>query len=70
MKNKETKSKKVEELKVDDILGDETSLEPLDGSEEPIADDEETIDPAKELEEIKKIFLENHGRHRAPRLKR
>ncbi len=58
MKNKETKSKKVEELKVDDILGDETSLEPLDGSEEPIADDEETIDPAKELEEIKKIFLE------------
>ena len=58
MKNKETKSKKVEDLKVDDIFGEETSLEPLEGSEEPIADDEETIDPAKELEEIKKIFLE------------
>ena len=58
MKNKETKSKKVEDLKVDDIFGEDTSLEPLEGSEEPIADDEETIDPAKELEEIKKIFLE------------
>ncbi len=59
MKNKETKSKNVEDLKVDDILGEDTSLEePLEGSEEPIADDEETIDPAKELEEIKKIFLE------------
>ena len=58
MKNKETKSKKVEDLKVDDILGEDTSLEPLEESEEPIADDEETIDPAKELEEIKKIFLE------------
>ncbi len=58
MKSKETKSKKVEDLKVDDILGEDTSLEPLEESEEPIADDEETIDPAKELEEIKKIFLE------------